>query len=142
VILPDVNILVYCSREDSPDHAAYKRWLDKVINGDQAFGLADMVLSSFLRIVTHPKIFKPPTPLPTAIAFVDALRSHPNRVTISPGTSHWSIFRTLCEKTNAKGNHVTDAYLAALAIESGSEWITTDRDFSRYAGLQWRHPFR
>ena len=71
---------------------------------------------------------------------VEALRAAPTSVVLPPGPRHWSIFTDLCEAVGAKGNLVPDAYLAALAIESGSEWITTDHDFSRFPGLRWRHP--
>jgi hypothetical protein len=63
-------------------------------------------------------------------------------VSVAPGRRHWQIFRDLCRASGAKGNLVPDAYLAALAIESGSEWITTDRDYTRFQGLRWRHPLR
>ncbi len=82
----------------------------------------------------------PPVPLPDALAFVDALREQPNSVILAPGARHWQIFRDLCVRADTKGNLVPDAYHAALAIESGSEWISTDRDYSRFAGLRWRHP--
>jgi hypothetical protein len=59
---------------------------------------------------------------------------------VAPGNRHWEIFTRLCRETDAKGNLIADAYLAALAIESGSEWITTDRDYARFPGLRWRHP--
>jgi hypothetical protein len=61
-------------------------------------------------------------------------------VTLVPGERHWDIFQRLCREANAKGNLIPDAYLAALAIESGAEWITTDRDYARFPGLRWRHP--
>jgi predicted nucleic acid-binding protein len=72
--------------------------------------------------------------------FVDEIRSRPNYVEIKPGVRHWGIFTRLCRTANARGNLISDAYLAALAIESGSEWITVDRDYSRFPGLRWRHP--
>ncbi|MEJ7803133.1 MAG: PIN domain-containing protein, partial [Candidatus Limnocylindria bacterium] len=75
-----------------------------------------------------------------ALKFTDALRSQPTATVLAPGPRHWQIFGRLCREAGAKGNLVADAYHAALAIESGSEWITTDRDFSRFAGLRWRHP--
>ena len=93
-----------------------------------------------MRVATHPRIFSPPAPVGRAFAFATALRSQPNAVNINPGPRHWEIFERLCVATDAKGNLVADAYLAALAIESGSEWITTDRDFTRFPGLRWRHP--
>jgi predicted nucleic acid-binding protein len=61
-------------------------------------------------------------------------------VIVAPGPRHWGIFANLCAAVGAKGNLVPDAYLAALALESGSEWVTTDHDFSRFPGLRWRHP--
>ena len=141
MILPDVNVLVYAHRVDAPNHAAYHRWLEEVINSDQAYGLSDIVLSGFLRIVTHPRIFDPPSNIAAALGFANQVRNQPNCVLISPGTRHWAIFTRLCEQASVKGNLVPDAYLAALAIESGSEWITADRDYSRFPDLSWRHPF-
>jgi hypothetical protein len=85
-------------------------------------------------------VFRQPTPLGTALAFAELLRSQPNCVPVAPGPRHWDIFTQLCRAAGVKGNLVPDAYLAALAIESGSEWITTDRDFGRFRGLRWRHP--
>jgi uncharacterized protein len=93
-----------------------------------------------LRIVTHPRIFENPTPVERAVEFTQSLLSAPNCVTIAPGPRHWEIFTALCMDTDATGNEIPDAYFAALAIESGSEWITTDRGFSRYDALRWRHP--
>jgi toxin-antitoxin system PIN domain toxin len=140
VILPDVNVLVYAHREDTPDHAAYRAWLESVINGEQAYGMCDLVLSGFVRVVTHPRIFDQPSGLDQALAFVADVRNQPNCVHVRPGPRHWSIFEHLCRTANVKGNLVPDAYLAALAIESGSEWITTDRDYSRFPELSWQHP--
>ncbi|MBI4492955.1 MAG: type II toxin-antitoxin system VapC family toxin [Chloroflexi bacterium] len=140
MILTDVNVLVYAHRTDAPGHAAYLQWLEELINGDQAYGFSDLVLSGFLRVVTRPRVFDPPSDLASALAFARAIRSQPNAVPIAPGPRHWPIFESLCEATRAKGNLIPDAYLAALAIESGSEWITTDHDYSRFPGLKWRHP--
>lgn len=110
------------------------------MNSEAAYGTADVVLSGFLRIVTNQRAFPEPSPLERALQFADNLRSRPNAVTIAPGPRHWQIFTRLCREAGAKGNLVPDAYLAALAIESGSEWITTDRDYARFFGLRWRHP--
>ena len=140
MILVDVNVLVYGYRSDAPGHSQYLSWWRERAGSEQAFGLADLVLSGFLRIVTHPRIFDPPSPLEDALRFVKRLRDLPNYVEIRPGVRHWDIFVALCSKANARGNLVPDAFLAALAIESGSEWITTDRDYARFPGLRWRHP--
>jgi hypothetical protein len=139
--LVDVNVLVYAHREDAPEHARYRSWLEGWLGADRAFGMSDLVLSGFVRIVTHPRVFNSPTPIALALDFADAIRSRPNCVPVAPGARHWDIFGRLCKEATVKGNLVPDAYLAALAIESGSEWITTDRDYSRFHGLRWRHPF-
>lgn len=141
-MLPDVNVLVYAHREDSSHHRACRDWLEAIVNGDASYGLSELVLSSVVRVVTHPKVFKKPSPLSGVIAFVAQLRERPNCVSIAPGRRHWDIFRGLCIDVDAKGNLVPDAYLAAMAIESGCEWVTTDRDFSRFKGLRWRHPLK
>jgi uncharacterized protein len=140
VVLADVNVLVYAYREDAPRHARYRRWLEGVVGGHEAYGLSDLVLGGFLRVVTHPRVFSPPSPIGHALDFADALRTHPNCVHIVPGQRHWEIFTRLCREARAKGNLIPDAYLAAIAIESGSEWMTTDRDYSRFPGLRWRDP--
>lgn len=140
MLLPDVNVLVYAFRADAPDHAAYRGWLETTVASDGAFGVSDLVLSGVVRILTHPRVFSPPERVEDALAFVQALRDQPNCLTIAPGARHWELFARLCRESGAKGNLIPDAYHAALAIESGSEWITTDRDYSRFPGLAWRHP--
>ena len=140
MLLPDVNVLVYAFRAGQPRHAEYLEWLERLTGGAEAYGMSDTVLAGLVRIVTHPRIFQRPDPVETALEFADQLRSQPNCVVVRPGPRHWSIFRDLCRQVNAKGNLIPDAYLAALAVESGCEWVTTDRDYARFPGLKWRHP--
>jgi toxin-antitoxin system PIN domain toxin len=140
MMLPDVNIFMYAFRPDLARHREMREWLNKLVQGDQAYGVSDLVLSAFLRIVTNPQAFKDPETIEDALAFVEKVRGEPKCVVIAPGPRHWSIFTGLCRQVRAKGNLVPDAFLAALAIESGSEFITTDRDYSRFPGLRWRHP--
>ncbi len=141
MILIDVNVLVYAHREDAPGHGAYLEWLQEAVGSEAPYGISELVLSGFLRVVTHPRVFTVPSPMKEALAFALALRERVNCVLFSPGARHWEIFTKLCTTAGVKGNRVADAYLAALAIESGSDWITTDRDYSRFSGLRWRHPF-
>jgi len=141
MLLCDVNVLVYAHREDSENHAEYLRWLSELINSDEAFAVSELVLSGFLRIVTHPKVFNPPSPLNDALEFINTIRELENCKVVVPGERHWAIFQKLCLAANAKGNLIPDAYHAALAIESGCEWITADRGFGRYQELRWRPPF-
>ncbi len=133
-------MLVYAHRGGTPEHERIGAWLQTVANGSASFGLSTLVLSGLLRIVTHPRVFATPTPIDTALDFTESLRARPNCVEVTPGPRHWEIFAGLCRATGATANNVPDAYLAALAIESGSEWITTDGGFARYEGLRWRHP--
>ena len=140
MILPDVNVLVYAHREDAGDHTLYRRWLEGIIQSGQPYGMSDHVLSGFLRVVTHPRVFTPPSPIRYALDFVRQIREQPNCRVIAPGSRHWQIFTGLCQSLSASGNLVPDAWFAALAIESACEWITTDRSFERFPGLRWRHP--
>lgn len=141
MILTDVNVLVYAWREDAVDHRRFRAWLEAEIARPDAFAVADVVLSGFVRVVTHPRIFDPPATLEEALVFCAYLRKQPNAVPVRPGERHWEIFDDLCRAAKARGSLVSDAFFAALAIESGCEWITVDRDYSRFPGLRWRHPF-
>lgn len=141
MILVDVNLLVYAHRNDAYEHDRYREWLSGATRGPQAFGMSDLALSSFVRIVTNPRMYTNPTPIDYALEFVNAIRARAACVLITPGPRHWEIFTDLCRRANVKGAMITDAWFAALAIESGSEWITNDRDFARFPGLRWRHPF-
>jgi len=140
MVLLDVNVLVYAHREDTTQHQAYHAWLEQLLNSHQSYGLSDVVLSGFIRVVTHPRIFKTPSTMDEALAFTGELRDSPNCTLIHPGARHWEIFCDLCRRAGVKGNLVPDAFLAALAIESGSEWITADQNFHRFPGLRVRHP--
>lgn len=141
MILADVNVLIYAFRSDSLEHARYRRWLEDLINGPAAYGVAPQVLSSVARICTHPRIFARPSKIAEALHFGKVLLEQPNATLIAPGERHWSIFSDVCNRSVATGNLVQDAWFAALAIESGCEWITTDRDYARFPGLKWRTPW-
>ncbi|MCI0351813.1 MAG: type II toxin-antitoxin system VapC family toxin [Acidobacteriales bacterium] len=141
MLLIDVNVLVRAHRPDAERHGDCRNWLEQTLQTEEAVGFSELVLSAVIRIVTHRGIFAAnPTPLRTAIEYVEQLREHPSAVLLSPGARHWQIFTQLCRVVEARGNLITDAYFAALAIESGADWITTDRDYARFPGLRWRHP--
>jgi toxin-antitoxin system PIN domain toxin len=141
LILPDVNVLIYAFRSDARNHAEYKTWLETVINGPAAYGIAPQVLGGVVRICTHPRIFARPSSRDDVFEFSRVLLEQPNATVITPGERHWPIFETVCRQSKATGNLVQDAWFAALAIESGTEWITTDGDYARFEGLNWRTPF-
>ena len=140
MILFDVNVLVYAHREDSRDHVGFRDYFEEMLNGRAAYGYSELVLSGFVRVVTHPKVFEQPTTLDVALDVVNLIRGQPQAIPVRPGSRHWAIFEDLVRTTSAQGNWVPDAYHAALAIESGCNWITTDRGFRRFRGLRARHP--
>lgn len=141
MILPDVNVLLYAFRSDSADHGRYRAWLESVVNGPEAYGVSPQVLAALVRVTTHPKIFSRPSRLEDAFAFNRTLLSQPNATLVNPAERHWGIFEALCRQAAAAGNLVQDAWFAALAIEAGCEWISTDRDYARFEGLAWRAPW-
>ncbi len=140
MIIADVNVLIYALRQDSDKHEQCRTWLQRSLAGPENFGYSEHVLSSVVRIVTHPKIFKSPSSLEDVFDFIDAIRSAPVSVAVQPGPMHWSVFRKICIDAEARGNLVPDAYLAAMAIEQGARWVTTDRDFARFSDLRWELP--
>lgn len=140
MVLPDVNVLVHAWRPDADRHEAYRRWLEETVALPHSFALSDVVLSGFLRVVTHPNVVRHVKFPEAPFRFVSLLRERPNCTIVAPGRRHWQIFVELCQQTRAQGNFIADAYHAALAIEHGCEWITADRGFDRFPGLRWRHP--
>ena len=140
MILPDVNVLIYAFRRDSAHHAACKTWLDGVVLGDALFGISPIALSAVARITTNPRAYVEPSSLEQAFGFCNNLLSQPHCEIVQPRERHWSIFERLCIETGTRGRRVTDAWFAALAIEHGCTWITYDRDYARFPGLEWRVP--
>lgn len=140
MILADVNVLVGAFRRDAAHHEQCRRWLDGVVAGDARFGLSTLVLSAVVRVATNPRAFPATSTLEDAFGFCEDLLGQPNAQLVEPGERHWTIFQRLCIETVTRGRRVTDAWLAALAIEWDCEWITLDRDFTRFPGLKWRAP--
>ena len=140
MILPDVNVLIYAFRADLPQHAICRPWLIELVSGDARFGVAPAVLSAVVRITTNPRAFATPSGIEEAFGFCDDLLGQPHCEIVEPGERHWDIFRRLCVDTETRGARVSDAWLAALAIEWDCRWITFDRDFARFPGLRWEVP--
>lgn len=140
MILPDVHVLVYAFRADSPNHELCRSWPDAVVNGEPRYAMAPQVLGRVIRITTHPKIFVMPSGPEEVTRFCDLLLAPPHCVIVQAGARHWDIFKRLCRDADARGNLVPDAWFAALAIEYGCEWITLDHDHARFPGLRWRLP--
>lgn len=140
MLLPDVNILIYAFRSDTPHHSVCRRWLNNLIEGEAAFGIAPTALAAVVRIVTNHKIFSLASALEEAFGFCSDLRDQPHCQIVEPGDRHWDIFERLCIASDTRGSRVSDAWFAALSIEWGCTWVTMDRDYARFPGLDWRAP--
>lgn len=141
MMLVDTNVLVYAHRRDAEQHADYRDWMRALVNGPEPYAVSDFAMTGMIRVVTNPQTFKVvPSTIGEALAFADEIRNQPHAHVVAPGPSFWSIFANLCRQVNVRGNLVPDAYLAALAIEHGCEFVTVDTDFRKFPGLRWRHP--
>jgi toxin-antitoxin system PIN domain toxin len=136
----DVNVLVYGHRRDLSGHSDYRDLLERLANGDEPLGIPDLTFGGFVRIVTNRRIFVKPTNIDEAWAAVDALLSAPAVMHLLPGQRHWSFFRQLAADIDARGNDISDAYLAAYAVENNATWLSADHGFARFQRLRWSHP--
>jgi uncharacterized protein len=141
MLMPDVNVLVYAHREDEARHEPYAGWLKRVVDGAEPFALSVLVAVGFLRIVTNPRIYDDPTPLPVALAVIEQMTAHPRCRLATPAATHLDEVIRLCRAAGAAGKLVADAQHAALAISEGCTWVTRDGDFAAFEphGLRWQH---
>ena len=133
---PDVNVLVAASRSDHPHHTIARSWLEQAVvaaASGSALILMPMVVASFLRLVSSPKIFQAPTPVEDAVAFVDALLAAQGVHLASLG-QEWPRFRQLCIDKRLKGNDLPDAWLAAATIHLGEHLVSFDQVFKKLIG--------
>lgn len=140
MLLIDVNVLLAAHRDDHPLHGAMRPWFDALISGDDPFTVPVTVWASFLRLATNRRIFEVPTPLADAFAFVEATSAQPHHQLLGPGPRHLGLLRRCCEGSDAVGDLVPDAVLAAIAIEHACEIVTLDRDFARFPTARHRRP--
>ena len=100
----------------------------------------DVVLTGVVRLATNKRIYKTPSLIGEALGFCEGIVQSPNCIIVRPGPRHWRTFAELCRRIGASGNLISDAFLAALALEHDCQWITFDQDFDRFPGLTWRSP--
>ena len=136
MLLLDVVVVVAASRDDHPLFAVARPWLDGVLADGSDFAVPDVVAASYLRLVTHRRVFEVPTPLPDAFAFLDALAAQAAHVPLRPGVRHRALLRAACEEAGATGDLVPDAVLAALAREHDAQVVTFDRDLARFPSVR------
>ena len=141
MLMPDVNVLVYAHRADEAVHEAYAAWLHRLGAGPEPFALSVLVAVGFLRVVTNPRIYPEPTPLPVALGAMEQLATHPRCRLVAPGPQHLADVASLCRAAGATGAAVADAQHAALAMAEGCTWVTRDGGFARFEpqGLRWQH---
>lgn len=140
MILVDANLLVYAEDSLSEHHqAARERW-DAQLSGSDPVGLCWPVLNAFIRIGTNARLHQRPLTLKEAIERVQSWLDQPCVRLLQPTDQHWSIFQQMLKSGNAVGNLVSDAHLAALAVEHNCVLHSTDADFSRFRGLKWKNP--
>ncbi|MBW3607669.1 MAG: PIN domain-containing protein [Actinobacteria bacterium] len=136
MILLDVNVVFAAHRVDHPHHLAIRRWMDTVEASAERFVVPTVVWTSFLRLATSRRPFPVPTPVADAFAFLEAVRAHPRHLTLEPGPQHLALLRRLCEESDATGDLVADAVIAAIALEHGCAVASLDRDFARFPSIE------
>jgi len=140
VIVVDANILIYAHNSASESRVPSKDWLEEALSAPEPVGFSWSVIHAFLRLTTGPVVLPHPIDMPTATSIVDAWMSAPNARIIEPGPGYWTIFRDLVKHARVTGKLVTDAHLAALAIEYDATLCTADRDFRRFPGVRVINP--
>ncbi len=142
MILVDANILLYAEDSLSTQHPAACHWWDERLSGTSPVCLCWTVLNAFIRIATNPRVYAHPLRLDQALSRVASWLDQPCVRLIHPTSRHWDVLRKMLTEGQATANLVTDAHLAALAIEYGCVLHSTDRDFSRFPGLKWKNPLQ
>lgn len=140
MILVDANLLLYARDSGSEHHAAAITWLTRQLNGASRVGLPWESLTAFVRIATHPRVYDRPLTADEAWSQVEEwLGATPAWVPL-PTERHGSVLGSLIRRHDIRGNLVSDAVLAALAVEHGLEICSADTDFARFPEVQWQNP--
>ena len=135
MLLLDVNVVVAAYREDLSQHEVISDWWNELIEHRQPFTVPTIVWASFVRLVTNRRIFDPPASLGEAFDFVTVVCDQPAHVLLGPGPKHLELLRRTCEESDATGDLVSDAVIAAIALEHGCTVASLDRDFARFQSI-------
>lgn len=140
MILVDANLLLYAYNPSDPNHGRAREWVERTFSGAEPVRLAWVTILAFIRIGTNPRAFPNPLSIADAVSTVgEWLAQHAVDV-LQPTERHWEILSELLPKAQARADLVTDAHLAALAIEHGAALCSTDRDFARFPKLRFENP--
>ena len=140
MIVPDINLLVYAYNEDAPCHPAAKAWWETCLSGTEPVGLAWVALLGFVRLMSSRRVLLEPMPATEGLDHCRAWLTQPNARILTPGPAHLDVLSSLLAGPSISASLVTDAHLAALAIEHQAELHSNDADFSRFSGLRWHNP--
>lgn len=140
MVIVDANVLLYATNRDSPRHRAARNWLESALSGDEPVGLAWVVLLAFVRVSTLHALSPRPLTATEACGLVESWITAAPTVVVTPTSRHAAALRGLLVETGTAGNLVTDAHLAALAVEYGARICSFDRDFARFPGVSWSAP--
>jgi toxin-antitoxin system PIN domain toxin len=137
VIAVDTNVLIYAHRSETAQHPGALERLKTVAESDEPWGLPVFCIAEFVRVVTHLRVFTPPSRLQVALDFVDRLLESPSVRLLLPGEDFAKIFRRICESADVRGNLAFDAQVVAVCVEHGArDLVTADRDFARFEAIK------
>ena len=142
MVIPDLNLIVYAYNRAAAEHVAAKAWWERLLSGEEAVAMPWIVIVGFLRLATHRSVLREPVPVAECLSIVDEWFEAPNMRFLEPGPRHWPILSELLRGLQVGGILVTDAHLAALAIEHNAELHSNDADFTRFSGLRWVNPLK
>lgn len=140
MILPDLNLLLYAYNPHTPQHGGARSWWEGAMNGDELIGMPLEIAFGFVRVATHPRLGAARVALADARRVVEGWMDLPQLRTLVPGALHFNRVMELMTAAMATGSVLSDAILAAYAIEHRATLFTNDGDFARFPGLMWRNP--
>ena len=140
MIIPDVNLLIYAYNTDAPAHRVARRWWEELLSSEQAVRLPWVVSCGFVRLMTHKAVRLTPFSTVDAVAHVRSWLVLPNAEVLNPGPRHLEYLAKAMDQARTGGNLVTDAHIAAMAMEVQAEVHSNDADFARFSGLRWHNP--
>ena len=142
MIVPDLNLLLYAYRQQDPNHDVARNWWQGLVDGTEEVGIPWAVATGFVRLITHPSSPTGPIPVPIAIEHVSQWFQCPHILPTNPREQHLNHLLRILEATGVGGNLVTDAHIAALALEYDAEVHSNDSDFGRFPGVRWHNPLQ